>query len=109
MVITDTPRSLAMSFIRVLMIVIQYIEPSGSDPLFTMTLAKEPNGFSLNCELLVPKQFLWPSAISLLTSVTLPIIVLCLSTDPRVSCLGGTANTARKTLDSDHGIMRSSG
>jgi hypothetical protein len=35
------------------MIVIQYIEPSGSDPLFTMTLAKGPNGFPLNCEALV--------------------------------------------------------
>jgi len=65
-----------MSFIRVLMIVIQYIEPSGSDPMFTMTLAKEPNGFSPNREVLVSQEFLWQSAFCLLTSVTLPIIFL---------------------------------
>jgi hypothetical protein len=34
MVITDTPRSLAMSFIRVLMIVIQYIEPQAEIPVY---------------------------------------------------------------------------
>ena len=55
MVITDTPRSLAMSFIRVLMIVIQYIEPSGSDPLFTMTLAKETQRLFPKLRVLVPR------------------------------------------------------
>jgi hypothetical protein len=34
-----------MSFIRVLMIVIQYIEPSKQRSLFAMTLAKEPTAF----------------------------------------------------------------
>ena len=55
MVITDTPRSLAISFIRVLMIAMQYIEPSGSVLFFTMTLAKRAKGIP-------PK--LWASCFS---------------------------------------------
>jgi hypothetical protein len=82
MVITDTPRSLAMSFIRVLMIVIQYIEPSGRIPVYD-DFSEGANGLSRNCGgSLVSQEFLWHSAISLLTSITLPIIVLFRVTSP---------------------------
>jgi len=41
-----------------------------------MTLAKEPNDFPLNCDLLVPRNSFWQSAVFLLTSLTVPIIVI---------------------------------
>ena len=43
----------------------------------------------------------------LLTSVTLPIIVIFLVTDLPVRALGELLTTARNTQDSDHGIVRS--
>ena len=98
MVITDTPRSLAMSFIRVLMIVIQYIEPQAAIPVY--------DDFSERAQRPFPK-LRGPRFLGIpLAERCLPVDIdnftdYCpfLSTDPPRSCPGELRETDRKTRD----------
>ncbi len=87
-----------MSFIRVLMIVTQYIEPSGSDSVYD-DFSEKPSRLSPNCEVLgipgIP-----------LTQPRLPVDIdnftdYCpfSSTDPRAPCLGELGDPAVGRLE----------
>src|SRR3979411_1202899 len=106
MVITDTPRSLAMSFIRVLMIVIQDIEPQGAITVYDDSSERTQRPFP---KLRGPRSpgIRWPSAVFLLTSITLPIIVHFRVPIPRARAPGNSVKQIGRLEISDHGMMRS--
>jgi hypothetical protein len=107
MVITETPRSLAMSFIRVLIDPYSVYRTLREISIYDDFSERAQRAFPLSCEVLASRNS-FGTVLSLDIGNFIdyrPFRV----TDPRASWLGEQRNTARKTRASDHGIMRRSG